>query len=177
MKKNGQLFSIDFIFSLSIFLTILFMMIQTWHRLNNEITQYEMYTEIESKILIVSNLLVKTSGYPDNWETINLPNDADKIISLGLAEKENVLSAKKILKFLDLNYNVSKTILGIPRYDFCIEITNRTGDVITLNGKEIKCNLPKPDISNVYSIKRLSVLKDEDSRKIVFFNMVLWRSL
>lgn len=150
------------------------MTILIWHNLNNQIVQYETYTELENKILIVSNLLIKTSGNPDNWETFDLPQDKDKIISLGLAKRENVLSKMKILKFLDLGYNDSKVLLGLPRYGFCIEIINKTGNIISLDGKEIRCDLPV-HTTDIHSINRTALLEDDNSKEIVFFNIALWR--
>ena len=176
MRKKGQLLSMDFVFSLSIFLAILLISIVIWRNLNIQITQYEMHTDLENRILITSNLLIKTAGTPNDWENFDLATEQDKIISLGLAKRENVLNKTKILKFLDIDYDDTKTLLGIPRYEFCIEIADMTDTPIILDGEEIKCDL-SADIANLYSIKRTVLLEEDDSREILFFNMMLWRSI
>ncbi len=69
--------------------------------------------------LRISDLLVKTGGYPDNWE-----NSAGSAITIGIASSDRKLDAKKLAAFLDADYGRTKGIMNIRGYDYYFRLVN-----------------------------------------------------
>ena len=130
----------------------------------------ERNNEMESIILSVSNLLVKTSGNPDNWEDLGF----EEINSIGFAERDHVLDNEKISKFYDMNSTYENTtgLLGVRRYGFYLTMTNLTGEKIFLGGED-EFGIEPTAATDVHSVTRTGLL--DEPEQIIFLKIILWR--
>ena len=110
-KKNGQISSIDMLISGIIFLMIFISIRSIWIENLNEIQDSLNSYELELKSIQAINCLLKTPGFPIDWNSSNVE-------LIGLAKKPFVLSEDKVNKFLLLDYNSAKRALGIDGYEF-----------------------------------------------------------
>jgi len=114
----------------------------------------EKKAELESSAISISQTLVKSNGFPADWE-----NDASRVEVLGLAETENILSIEKVRAFDSIPYNETGELLGIPG-DYYIEIRSADGDLIFSKGDA------KANASSV-SIERIVYLDQKFSRMVI----------
>jgi len=169
--KKGQIFSADFILSLFLFLIVISISVLVWQSSRLQIERYERNNEMESIVLSVSNLLVKTPGNPENWEELGF----DEINSIGFAESDHILNNEKISKFYNMNSTYENTtgLLGASRYGFYLTITNMTDDKIFLDGKAGFGIEPPTTATDIHSIRRVCLLNEPE--QIIFLKIILWR--
>lgn len=96
----------------------------------------------------ISDLLLKQAGHSTSWES------DDKNFTLGLAKEDHVLDEDKVDKFLSLNYDDTKILLGIGSYDYYFSLVNASSKSVYNSSGQYPTN---PDISL-------------NSRRIVMFN-------
>ncbi len=119
---KGQLFSSDLVLSIFIFLIVFaFLSIFTANMVNN-IHKDQISRDLELQVIRISDLFVKTSGKPENWEDIN----PDLVESIGLVNKENIIDEEKLSSFISMNYTKSKKILGLEDTDYFFRLENNT---------------------------------------------------
>lgn len=107
MKEKGQALTLDMFFALSLTALLLgysgLVMEQVHTRAQEEVSRYS----LERVAGDAAEALVKTGGLPENWE-----NRPSTLQVLGLAEKPNVLSIRKLAYLRELcrseNWNPSK---------------------------------------------------------------------
>lgn len=174
MNKKGQVFSIDFLTSIAPFFFILSLTIMIWYNTNYKIEQRERNLEIQNKILSLSDAIVKTKGNPENWEEKILPNETDKIISLGLSSRDNVIDAGKFLRLIEFDYIKTKKIFGIPRFQLFLGLYDKNGQIIKSNGKDMAFGIFPPEKKDRYSITRMVVFEDNDVRVLANLRVIIW---
>ncbi len=96
----------------------------------------------------LSDLLLKQAGYSTSWES------DDRNFTLGLAKEDHVLDEDKVDKFLSLNYDDTKILLGIGSYDYYFSLVNTSSKSVYNSSGQYPTN---PDIA-------------VNSRRIVMFN-------
>jgi hypothetical protein len=146
-----------------------------WYLINYKINQREVNVEIENKLISVSDILVKTEGNPKNWHDLDLPAETNRILSLGLCSKENLIESGKFSKLIKLDYIETKRILGIPRFQLFIGIYDSDGNLINLNGEDMQFGILPSDDITTYSITRLVVLENDGSRSFANLKVIIWR--
>ena len=120
--KTGQVWSLDFIVSVVIFLTALMPLLFVWEYVNAQNQQQMLFDETEGIALSASDALLRTKGLPENWNTAD-------VSVIGLASEENVLNATKVSYLLAMgssDYNRTRVILT-GGYDFFLNITDLNG--------------------------------------------------
>ncbi len=124
--------SIDFMFAAFIFIIIFTYSIANYSNMlgvsNNELNR----ETFETEAIGISNMLVKTSGYPDNWTKINA-SYTQNIHSLGLCKEENVIYNPYLEKMNSLSYEQLGSILGI-NHNYFISLDLIGGGRIFLKG-------------------------------------------
>jgi hypothetical protein len=80
----------------------------------------------------ISEILVKSEGYPSSWET----NPAGVVVP-GLASSENVLDNSKVIAFGNLSYNTTKQLFGLNKELF-ISIKTLDGTPVFSKGTELE---------------------------------------
>jgi hypothetical protein len=96
-----------------------------WNKYNLRFDERLEYEDMVTLALQISNGLVRTPGYPVNWNSTNV-----KII--GLAKEDRVLSTEKLSNFVSLTSNQMKTALNIPLYNFYFALLSLNSSTINL---------------------------------------------
>ncbi|MFH1445366.1 MAG: hypothetical protein ABIF08_02710 [Nanoarchaeota archaeon] len=161
---KAQVWSTDFIVSAVIFLSAFLLLMFSWSYVTI-ITQEQAATnDIESAVLEVTDILVRSPGLPKNWTVINVK-------SIGLAVKENELDDVKIENFLALDYGKSKDLLGIRNYDYYLEAYNLDNSTVkTQSGTDIIKGQYPADPAIVIPLERYALYNEN----IVKLKFVFW---
>ncbi len=122
--RKGQLFTIDFILGLSVFIFILLALLALQAQLESQVESGKARTEMQLIALRVSDLLVRTSGNPADW-------NASNVISIGLCDKTRVLNATKFLRLKQLTNETARAILGAGPYSLHLSVTDANGSTLT----------------------------------------------
>ncbi|MFA4886618.1 MAG: hypothetical protein WC595_00225 [Candidatus Nanoarchaeia archaeon] len=117
MNTNAQIAITDLFFALIIFIILMTAFSFFWTLYLTRFNDNLQRQELELLAYHISDLLVKTPGYPDTWE-----QDPNNTRILGLAKQDRVLSQEKISAFANLTYNQTKTIFNIERYNYYLLI-------------------------------------------------------
>ncbi len=146
LKKNGQVSSIDLLISAIVFLMIFISIRGIWiENLNEGQASLNSY-ELELKTIQAVNCLLKTPGFPVDW-------NSSSVELIGLAKKPFVLSEDKVDEFLLLDYNNAKKALGIEGYEFNLSIFDSALDENKFFG------LSPTQNSVVYSLNRKVIFR------------------
>ena len=119
---KGQVWSLDFVTSLVVFLVVLIPLFFIWSYVNMQNQQQILFYEVETLTLSISDMLIRTEGLPEGWDT----SDVNQI---GLSSEENVLNTTKVSYFLTMGnseYNRTRAILT-GSYDFFFNLTDLNG--------------------------------------------------
>ncbi|MCK5022955.1 MAG: hypothetical protein KAS04_02170 [Candidatus Aenigmarchaeota archaeon] len=130
-RKKGQVWSLDFVTSVLIFLIVLIPLFFVWNHVNAENQQQRAFEDIEGMTLSLSDSIIRTKGYPEGWNNLS-------VTIIGLASEENVLNSTKVNYFLTMgnsNYNITRAILT-GSYDFFFELRDINGTLIGTIGSK-----------------------------------------
>lgn len=168
-SKRGQVSSIDALFSSVVFALMLVMMLVFWVINMEGITHALTKNKMESAVVSISDLLVKSSGEPLGWE-----NNVSELKKPGLAvsdENNNFLSKKKIDAFATLPYNKTKQLMGLDEtYGFHLIIEELDGNRIYETGN------PETDEKSIAaSALRYAVLgKEHQNPEIIRMRLIIY---
>ena len=122
---KGQLFSSDMIVAVFLFLAAVSAALFAWNSAIDKSVQTMQRQDMEITGTRILDILVKSPGYPIDWENKNAT-------TIGLASYDRTIDANKLNAFLDMDYNRTKNIFGIP-YDYFFRLGNYTKGI---NGSE-----------------------------------------
>lgn len=105
-NRSGQIISGDFIVSIVVFLFILVIIIPLFARMSEESRERRFIEDVQTKLLFVSDSILKTTGTPDDWNSTNVK-------SIGLSNKDNRINRTKIARFMSLSSSDAKKFLGL----------------------------------------------------------------
>ncbi len=128
-KKKGQVFTWDLIVSLAIFLIILGLLVYLWNTSLWNVSYSENMYGISWLANTVAEQLVRTSGFPRNWQLA-----PENVVVIGLTysnefnySQDRILDADKFLQFVYLtysNYTLTRNkLLATGKYDFYMEVS------------------------------------------------------
>ena len=130
--RKAQVWSLDFIVSIVLFLSVLGPLFFVWSYVNTQSQQQIFFERTETLALSISDVLVRSMGFPEGWNE----NDVNVI---GLASDDNVLNSTKVSYLFSMgnsDYNKTKAILT-GGYDFFLNLTDINGTVHgTIGAKE-----------------------------------------
>ena len=141
MHNKGQTSSYDLLVALFLFLLMFASMRGLWIGNIQVAEKEQQHIEMRFKTIQAMNSLIKTKGYPSNWDT-------NTVELIGLAERENVLSETKINRFAALDYPTATELLALGNYDFNITITSFNP------ANDLSVGMPVDQNSTIVSIKR-----------------------
>ena len=119
---KGQIFSMDFMIAMLVFLFMLAVTLSYSGEISNRIALIEKDSARFTYAQHAANAVMFSSGYPADWENLS---DLTTVTSFGLAENRNIISPAKVQRMADLNqsfYAGIKDLLGLSKYDLKIEI-------------------------------------------------------
>ena len=107
-SKKSQLFSLDLVVSLVVFLAMVVFLITVWNVSSLRLEEKRGSQELELLAFSISDLLVESKGIPENWE------DAPANLEVpGLKLQTGMLDADKVAAFQALDYVQTKKVLNI----------------------------------------------------------------
>ena len=151
MSKKGQIFSLDVLFALGIFLFLFLSSLTLWHLSQERAEDTYERAQMEMKARLALMSLLKTSGSPGDWY-LN-----ESFTSLGLITGgDYLLNSAKVQAFQQLNFSYANTSasLGIVGYQSYFYIANSTGNLYTFGLR------PSSYSVNVVHLERLAFLDD-----------------
>lgn len=125
-NKKSQIFTIDLIAAMFIFIVLLTAIMLMWNRYIVIADDHIEYDEAQIIGYQISDVMIKSQGKPSNWE-----ENSSKALIIGLANSDRRLSSSKVNAFLNMSYNDSKKALNIPYYDFSFQIKDLLGNNLT----------------------------------------------
>lgn len=166
-KMRAQLWSFDFMASVTVFFMILIVLFFVWEYTTFQNTEQIIFNEMENKAMGTADMLIRTSGLPRDWNETNVQ-------VLGLASEESVLNETKLLMFVNMDYDNTKYILGIPSHEFYFQLVHLNGTQAQSQGTDLVLGLDPTLFQNssiVIPIER-HILFDHRVAKLRF---MLWR--
>ena len=154
---KGQFFSIDLVLSLVVFVIIFVFVLSLWNIYSLRLSEKVNAEEMQLLAFQISDILIDTKGIPGNWQ-----QDISQLQVLGLQNYPGSLADDKITAFLALDYDQSKQLFNIERFEYQFRVLDRNGNV--LNQKGMAYNTSTKEIA---SVKRL-VLLDNQTKQVIF---------
>jgi hypothetical protein len=164
--SKGQVWSFDFAVSVVIFFSVVVMILFSWNYTTAKHTEQTVFNEMESKAVSLSDSFIRTSGYPEEWNSSNVQ-------IIGMADEENVLNETKILQVVGMPYDTIRATMGIMNYNFYLGIRYLNETVINMNGTDLECGLDPSLYSNstmIVPIERFMLF----DHKVASLLFILW---
>ena len=123
--NKGQISTLDLIVAILIFLSVIFMVLWARAEVTTNIWEYEGLEDYRDANLDLLDILLKTSGSPTDWESLNMSNASnyDLVNSIGFVSEPSVIEPEKLAAFNQIPYNESRRMLGLGKEGFYIEIS------------------------------------------------------
>jgi hypothetical protein len=128
-----------------------------WNSYSQKISEKTEYNNMLMKSFQVSDILVKSAGYPLDWNSGNV-----KVI--GLASGDRNLSMNKTNMFINLSINKTKSIFQTERYNFYFSLKRINGTNITSYGNY-------PSGKKIVNIRRYVLYNNESA----VFDFSIWK--
>ncbi len=173
MDKAGQIFSLDLLLAMSIFIVILGVIIIAAYTMSGAYTPYSLPNSEANEIYLTNNvneainLLAQSYGNPTDWQMVS----CSKILSLGLLNSSTgLLSMQKLYNLTTLPVGcLSNLIRGGDYFNITAYYLNYTP--LEINGRYISVGFPPPKSSSVVSVSRFLV---ENGGQIVRLTLSEW---
>jgi hypothetical protein len=166
---KAQVWSMDFAISFTMFFLAVILIIFAWDYTVSQNYSEVIFSEIENTALSVSDVLIRTQGFPTDWTP-------ETVETIGLVSKENVINETKIANLINLSkyyadYNFTKTMLGIGNHEFYLEIKDLYNQTMKANGDDITIGVePYQNAEIVIPMERYVIYKNE----IAKLRFILW---
>lgn len=162
---KGQIWTMDFATSIIIFMLMVGIVVFAWNYSIQNSSEQVNLNVLENDVLMISDTLIRVPGMPADW------NDSSVKV-IGLADKENVLNATKVVQFVDMDYSMTKSLLGIPNREFYFEIRYPNNTVMEIGGKSLTkgINPGGSSVKAVVPVERYVILNG----KIAKVEFLLW---
>ncbi|MBI4181581.1 MAG: hypothetical protein HY520_01280 [Candidatus Aenigmarchaeota archaeon] len=161
--RRGQIWSFDFAVSLTIFLTVLVLVLFFWIYANVQSFDELAQDELQDHAIAVSDILVRSAGVPSGWTNASVE-------VIGLASQDKVLDPRKVRELALMDYNQTRRLLGIGRYDFQLEIWYPNGTLALAQGLNASAGLAPQNASIVSPVDRFVIYEGQVAR----MRFLLW---
>ena len=184
--KKGQVFSMDLMFAVIIFIGVLFIVLNVWESTlkGNDLADERKSLELSARNII--SQLMMDEGNPSDWTafsnlqslglatsfSINNQNSSFKSRPMGLMNRGyGSLSSAKISALQSMNYSYTKELLGVFSYDenFYILVSRWNGtayaQVNTIGTS------PYQNVTSVVNIDRMALLNNDWAK----LSLQVWR--
>lgn len=108
---KAQSWSIDLALSVLIFISLISIFLFNFNNFTNDAANQRSLSSMQDQSLEVTETLIRTKGFPNDWNITTVK-------SVGLANRQNVLNNSKIEEFLAVDYNLSRSRMGIWNYEY-----------------------------------------------------------
>ena len=127
-----------------------------WNNYNSKLYRNLDSDIMETKAFQISNVLVKSKGSPEDW-------NSDNVQVIGLAESDRILSTEKVSLLLSLPTNKTKKLLQTHNFNFSFMLKNADEEIILSYGEN------SSNQKRSISIRRYVTYNNENA--IAEFNM------
>lgn len=125
---KAQIFGIDLIFAVVLFLVILIIVNQNWNAAFLAIDDWEKQSDLQQASYSVSSALLSGPGVPIEWTAAN-------VRLIGLASEPNVIDIGKWNEFHNMSLLRVKSLLGLEGYELYIKIAHSNGTELASYGQ------------------------------------------
>ena len=154
--KGGQLFSLEGVMSIVLFVFVLLFLVSFWNLFSSRIIATAEQDELHLQAAQIAEVLVSTSGFPPAWE-----KNPSQVSTPGLMRNPGELNENKLNQFLTLDYNQTKQFFNIERFDFFFEIRDEKGNVLNSSG------LSPTSTSSSVAFQRLVLVNNQISAQVI----------
>lgn len=171
MKRKGQALASDFTISIALFLFLIVGCAIVWNTTAGKYARFRDNQFMQEKIFSVSDTLVRTPGYPPEWNGANV-----KLI--GLSEGEShMLNKSKLLEFKNVDYSTAKNMWGLGGYEYYAKFTDSDGDLISLDGSALEYGNSSflSGKKDLVPLKRLVLINESGNITRAALTFVIWR--
>ncbi len=163
-KKAGQLFSYDFIISAMVFLFFFSTFFFVWDYLNRQIVWQSDINDMQGRAALLSDVLVRTSGYPANWTAANV-----ETIGLAATSEENVIDPGRLAALNATDYATARNIMGLgQKYGVHLQLNDTSNNTIFTYGQ-----YPSSPTA-VVPINRYVLYDNSTSRPRATLRLIVW---
>ncbi len=118
--RDGQVFTLDMIASVLVFVLILNLSFMTWNVAERNSVGLNEEKVVRGQVARVADLLVRTPGHPENWT-------AETVEIVGFTEPDHFIRDGKLDAFGDLSYTEQRDELRATPREFHLRVTRGTG--------------------------------------------------
>ena len=164
--KNGQAVVTDLFIAIAVFIVLVTITTVIWDLYSIRLKMRQEYEDMMIKAIHISDQLVKSPGYPLDWEYRINTTSQDYVEILGLSHNDRVLSNQKVEMFRTVIPNQKvKDLLKIGLYNFYFTIKERNGTIVLAKG-----NNPVGSFNTV-NLARLIIYNGQPR----FMEFALWK--
>ena len=160
---KAEVFSSDFIIGLFLFLIAIVMFEMFYTNLSAEIGDYKIRSDLHSKANSISETLVTSPGFPEDWNSSNVE-------IIGLFDS-GLVNLTKFDRMKELEYYAMKNKLGLGGYNLYVHITNSTGSALNDYAYGIK---EDGNAEQVFYVKRLCLINYSGNITKAILNVGVW---
>jgi hypothetical protein len=164
---KAQAWSFDFMASVVVFFMIMAVLFFVWEYTTFQNEDQMLFNDMQNNALTITDTIIRTRGFPEHW-------NESSVQVMGLASEENVLNETKILMFVQMDYENTKRILGIPAYQFYFQILHLNNSQAQANGTDLVQGLDPLGFQNSTMVVPLERYILFDS-KVARLRFILWR--
>jgi len=115
--NKGQLFSLDFLSAIFIFMMVFVILLLYWGSYIDNIAKYSERKDMEIYANRIADFFASSGGKPSNWE-----DDTDYVVTIGLASLDRTIDEDKLNAFMGMDYDDIRDKLMIGGYNFCFRL-------------------------------------------------------
>jgi len=137
--RSGQAAITDLFIAVAIFIVLITITTLIWNLYTVRLEARLDYDTMLLRNYHIVEGLIRSPGYPEDWERWNLPNETTQFF--GLTEYDHVLSAAKVEKFVELSnplnpqYAGLKEIMKIALYDYYFVLKTENDVIVYSSGR------------------------------------------
>lgn len=109
-KRKSQLFSIDLLISIALFLSVLLAATFLLSRVQSSVDETTEKNVLMTLSASAFNSLSRSRGFPPEWT-------AESVSSIGLANEDGSINCRKLLELMKINYSTMHSLLGLGKYN------------------------------------------------------------
>lgn len=147
-SSKGQVAITDMFIALFIFVILIVFIASIWNQYNLKLDDTIVYEDMITKTFQISDVLIKSPGYPKIWNSTNVE-------VIGLAENDRMLSNEKVGNLTNMTIDKIKENFHLGPYKFNFTLK-------TVNGNEI-ASKGEPLDGLIVNIKRYVIYEDEEA--------------
>jgi|GEM_PF-2953749 len=117
--KRAQIFSMDFLMAVFIFIAVFGVLLISWGGILDNIVKHNERKDLEIHVNAITEFFVSSGGNPYNWQ-----DDPANAKTIGFARTDRVIDEGKLSTFINADYDMLRDKMLIGGYNFCLKLVN-----------------------------------------------------